>query len=156
MEVTEKMAPTEIEERLFLGGQADSLVAYDLVINCTTDIPFAFGLPTQSCLRVAIKDNGDLAQQHLLYDALINSDMLQQIKLHLGIGDSVLVHCRMGQQRSSAVIAAYLMYSRNIDVHTAVCIVRERRPESFFGGHINFIEALEKLQLHLSIHAHTQ
>jgi dual specificity phosphatase 12 len=59
-------------------------------------------------------------------------------------GINVLVHCRAGQQRSAAVIAAYLMKTTHMTPDEAVSYVKSRKPDAFFTG-VNFYEALSHI-----------
>ncbi|KAG8995334.1 hypothetical protein FRB94_009281 [Tulasnella sp. JGI-2019a] len=42
-------------------------------------------------------------------------------------GRSILVHCAAGISRSSSVVAAYLIFTKNMDVPTALSTIREQR-----------------------------
>ena len=140
---------TEIVPRLLLGGAQDaerlaSTVA--LVVNCTTDVPF-FGDPMlQRQVRVPVKDNGDDSQQDVLARILLESDLVDDVLSTLEKGLAVLVHCRAGQQRSPAVVAACLLFAgRCRSVGDAITVVRARKPDAFLGA-VNFRRALDLLE----------
>lgn len=138
---------TEIECGLFIGGETESLPAnctsYTLIVNCTQDLPFSPNVPDGARIRIPVKDIDDPNQQTIMADTLINTNILHTIFDTLQAGGRVLVHCRMGQQRSAAVIAAYIMYSRKVDIKDAIRTVTLLRACAFFGGHVNFMTALE-------------
>ena len=56
-------------------------------------------------------------------------------------GGNVLVHCRAGQQRSPAVIAAYLMSTQGMGRDEAIRFIRDRKPDAFLTG-VNFMPSL--------------
>jgi Dual specificity phosphatase, catalytic domain len=142
----------EILPNLFLGGESDSFSAcYELIVNCTPDLPFMSSVPTHSCIRISVKDNDDPEQQAILYNHIRHTNTLERIRNTLIEGGNVLVHCRHGQQRSAAVIAAYIMYAHHVkDWKTSVNIVGAKRHEAFFAGNVNFKEALVKWSQYLS------
>lgn len=131
------MPASLVLRNLYLGGEQDGRGTYDLIVNCTTDIP-------GGDIRVAVKDNGDPKQQAILLEHL--PEAVRTLESALVRGERCLVHCRHGQQRSSAVVAAYLMHvglAKGVD--DAVHFVRRRRPEAFLCG-VNFREALERFE----------
>jgi protein-tyrosine phosphatase len=58
-------------------------------------------------------------------------------------GQPVVVHCHAGQQRSAAVMAAYLMWTRKMSLEQSVSYIKLCKPDAFLYG-VNFREALEK------------
>lgn len=50
------------------------------------------------------------------------------ITQHIQAGERVLVHCKMGQSRSVAVVLAYLMFSLGCGYDRALTLVRRARP----------------------------
>ncbi|KAF9528366.1 hypothetical protein CPB83DRAFT_854486 [Crepidotus variabilis] len=63
------------------------------------------------------------------------------IQAELDKGRGVLVHCQAGISRSATIVAAYLMYSRNLDRDSALKMIRQVRP--FADPNANFYEQLE-------------
>ncbi|KAF8155595.1 hypothetical protein B0H34DRAFT_659598 [Crassisporium funariophilum] len=53
---------------------------------------------------------------------------IQFIQAELAKGRGVLVHCQAGISRSSTIVAAYLMYSKQLDPETALELLRKARP----------------------------
>lgn len=129
---------SEILPRLFLGSMMDaSRGTYDAVVNCTPDFPF-YGDPPHR-MRVPVLDNQ-------LNNATLTPPTLQAavtfLRDNLQAERSVLVHCVAGQQRSPAVVAAYLMDHFRLSVDEAVQFVRMRRPSAFVES-VNFRPSLE-------------
>lgn len=112
------------------------------VINCTRDLPMV--LPDG--LRIAVDD--DLSPEALgsFLEAL--PDTVQKIHETLSRGQQVVVHCQAGQQRSPAVVAAYLMAFRDMSLAESMAFVRERKADAFFWK-ANFLPALEAFEAHL-------
>jgi predicted protein tyrosine phosphatase len=140
--------PSEIEDGLFLGNQTDAKDAsgYDLVINCTTDIPFAAHVHESARLRVPVKDCNEQREQFTFVDNLISTNLIARMDGILKKDGKVLVHSFMGQQRSCAVVAAYLMYKKHWDMYTALAYIKTKRP--YFEHYINFFVALNMLDMH--------
>jgi len=68
-------------------------------------------------------------------DDVEEADVLQHlipsitiIQAELDKGRGILVHCQAGSSRSATVVAAYLMYSQNVDTSTAIDLIRKVRP----------------------------
>lgn len=136
-----------IEGNLYLGGYGDSqTVDVDLIVNCTPDLPFPADRHNSVHIRIPVKDVDDPKQQVILYDAMVHGNVLQEMHKTLLSGGKVLVHCRMGQQRSAALVVAYLMYSKQFGIHDAIQFVRTKRPEAFLGNNVNFMEALKMFE----------
>jgi rhodanese-related sulfurtransferase len=135
---------------LFIGKVGDSETfgqTAGVVVNCTTDLPFLGDPAHQTQIRVPVKDNGDDAQQDALLRHLLDLQVCARIDDALRQGSTVLVHCRAGQQRSAAVVAAFLMHTQDLTAAQAVRLVRSRSPDAFFGA-VNFhrtLDALERL-----------
>jgi protein-tyrosine phosphatase len=53
----------------------------------------------------------------------------------------VVVHCRAGQQRSAAVMAAYLM-RKGMGLEQAIKYIKSRKPDAFYWN-VNFMPALK-------------
>lgn len=131
------MPASRVVCNLYLGGEQESRGAYDLIVNCTTDVP-------GGDVRIAVKDNGDPRQQAILLEHLPTAVVI--LERALAEGKRCLVHCRHGQQRSAAAVAAYLMHAGLAEgVENAVQTVRRQRPEAFLCG-VNFLEALTRFE----------
>jgi len=130
---------------LYLGDRADSEACkYDFVVNCTDDLPFK--CPKTVYMRLPVRDNLEASQMTRLLALLPAA--VAAIDAHLNAGNTVLVHCMMGMQRSAAVAAAYLMWKFQLTAAQAVEFVRKRRSVAFFWS-VNFQPTLEAWALRL-------
>ncbi|MEW5314932.1 MAG: hypothetical protein WDW38_006391 [Sanguina aurantia] len=134
----------EIVPGLFLGTAMDGvhMTNVDMVVNCTSNL--RFHAPMARRVRFAVEDNGDPAEVARLATLLADLSIFVEIQAVLAREGVVLVHCRLGQQRSAAVVAAYLMYSQRLAPEAAINFVRSKKPDAFFFQ-ANFAEALVSL-----------
>ncbi|KAH9946860.1 hypothetical protein B0H21DRAFT_778859 [Amylocystis lapponica] len=70
---------------------------------------------------------------------LVSAILFVEAELEKGRG--VLVHCQAGLSRSVTIVAAYLMYSLNIDTDAALEMIRQKRPN--VQPNNGFMEQLE-------------
>ena len=147
---TRKM-PSHIIDSLYIGNEADALCSdesvltiadYDLVVNCTSTIPFHASVPVNRRIRIPIIDDPCDADK-LLYE-LVHGSVLADVHKTLTRGGSVLVHCAFGASRSPTVVAAYLIAHRSMTVLGAIEYIKSRRREAFFAG-VNFESTLTAL-----------
>ena len=137
----------EVAPGLFL-GRSDAVAAVAAAdalkpvfeVNCTKELPM-LGRPGGE-LRVPVDDDGsedcnDAMLTHLPAAAAAIRD-------RLAAGYRVLVHCPDGQQRSPAVVAAYLMEATgSCGADLAMAKVSARKTDAFFPKP-NFEDALER------------
>lgn len=140
----------EILPNLFLGDEGDSrnAPAFALVVNCTTDLPFHASSADQAQIRVPVKDNGDPRQQDIFvehaFGAVGDATMALLVNAVVGGGGGALVHCRAGQQRSAAFVAAFLLRTRTCaSVAEAVLFIKAKKRDAFLGS-VNFEAALSR------------
>jgi atypical dual specificity phosphatase len=101
---------TQIIPNLWLGNIIDSrnsefLKQIDVVINCSTNIPF-YSKDTQN-IRIRVEDNLEKEEIENMFKYLDNTaDFLHKTLLE---NKAIFVHCYAGKQRSATVICAYLM-----------------------------------------------
>lgn len=167
---------TEVVPGLWLGNEAASQDAdfirnagIRLIINCTKKAPnkFASSLGYINYVRLSINDPGPLVVGSRNQD---NIDMITLIPyaahlIHQALqrGESVLVHCHAGAQRSASVVVYYLMqygkFALGPDYYRANLADRKRakyeavkrylvskRPFVYYGGtHNNFRYAMEQI-----------
>jgi len=107
-----------------------------VVVNCTKNLKM-LGYGT----RIAVDDDRTHESNLILYSSL--PFVCQWIKQHLDNGQPVVVHCHAGQQRSAAVMAAYLMWTRKMSLEQCVLYIRLCKPDAFLYD-VNFREALQK------------
>lgn len=145
----------EIIPGLFLGRSEDSERMQDvhLVVNCSNNLPFHAELARQ--VRIGVDDNGLVSEVGKLAAILSDMTILRDIDASLQRDERVLVHCRMGQQRSAAVVAAYLMYAQGLTPSSAMELVKLRKPDAFLCR-ANFEAALWSLQPLISSQVRSQ
>ncbi len=133
---------SEILPNLYLGGFQDTFLLKhaNLVINCTSDIPF-FATFSHN-VRLPIEDNGNPDEIVKLYEFIKNDELFEIIDIYLEQKKKVFIHCKAGQQRSCAVMACYLIYKNGYDLFKAIAEVKEKHPIAFFGS-INFFDAIK-------------
>jgi Dual specificity phosphatase, catalytic domain len=87
-------------------SEALNATGISAVFNITTNLPFAEGSTFVVQQRVAVEDDNDLKKLTVALPQLM-------LDIQQCIDDSrqVLVHCKMGRQRSACVIAAYYCWS---------------------------------------------
>jgi protein-tyrosine phosphatase len=137
----------EVMPGLFLGNEADSRNAdrFDMVVNCTADLPFHGDSSRQSQVRVPVKDNGDPRQQELFVEHASNAVTHDAVSDTIVGGGRVLVHCRAGQQRSAAFVAVVLCRSGMFATpDDAVEFIRHKKRDAFLGS-VNFSKALHRM-----------
>jgi protein-tyrosine phosphatase len=94
--------------------------------------------------RIPVDDNGKDIEIQNFYKYTM--EILHLIISEYKKGKKILVHCLAGNQRSAAVICAFLMYYKNISMEESVKYLLEKKPNVFFFGQtINFRSALEKM-----------
>ena len=113
---------------------------YDLIVNCTPDIPFP--LIHNSIIRIPVYDHPLHAEK--MYLAIQKTRVLESIHLHLQKGQTVLVHCHAGMQRSCAVVACYLVKYHGYTPERAINYIKGKRHVAFLNG-VNFRETIEKI-----------
>jgi protein-tyrosine phosphatase len=64
-------------------------------------------------------------------------------KLHreYRVGNTILVHCHAGMQRSAAVVAMYLILTQGMTADEAMAFIKSKRPIAFFPS-ANFEKAI--------------
>lgn len=112
-----------------------------LVINCTKNLPMVKG-----GARIAVND--DLQPNSIQGMTHSLPVIVPYIDKALSENRPVLVHCAAGQQRSAAVIAAYLMYKYEYTPEYAVQFVKSKKPDAFLNG-VNFEKSLKDYYAYL-------
>ena len=108
------------------------------VINCSKNLKFV-EFKNLNKLRIPIDDNrsNESNKKMLEYFEKFYDIIDQSLKNNEG----VLVHCRMGCQRSATLIALYLMKKNNINFKQARKIIRSKRYYALYPF-INFHKIL--------------
>jgi predicted protein tyrosine phosphatase len=118
---------------IWIGSRGDSENAaffnrhkISLVINCSRDIPFTFPGHVQT-YRVNVHDNKTERATILQYWP----DAVKAIENAVSKKNGVLVHCYAGMQRSTATVAAYLIWKEGISAQEAMQRIKKRKSEAF-------------------------
>ena len=64
----------------------------------------------------------------------------------------VIVHCQAGQQRSAALVAAYLILKKGLTIDDSIILVKSRKPDAFFFK-VNFKEGLDKVYTNMLVNS---
>lgn len=96
------------------------------IVNCSRDLPML----GPRGMRVAIDDAPSQNNEMLHHFPTV----VRKIRERLMTGDAVIVHCRAGQQRSAAVIAAYLIRYNDLSKKSAMHHIMRRKADAFYMG----------------------
>jgi predicted protein tyrosine phosphatase len=123
----------EVLPGLWLGDERDSQhhdSCIRSVLNCTSDIPFRADDLELPRARLKVEDNGDPCQMVIMAREL--PSVLAWLRRVMQSSRPLLVHCRMGRQRSACVVAAHLMQSQNLSAKDAINRVKSMKRDAFF------------------------
>ena len=129
-----------IVPRLYLSNfyEAQNVPNGWYVINCSKDLPMV----SNYGMRLAINDDLSQDAYRTMHAAL--PMIIRRIDNIRNSGGDVLVHCHAGQQRSAAVVAAYLM-SKGMPKDEAIRYIKSRKRDAFLTG-VNFDPVLKNFQ----------
>lgn len=136
----------EIVDKVWLGSfaQAKEFVKehadHVFVLNCTQDLPML----SDHGMRLPVHDDGSRESSVNMLIALPH--LVDTIHATINQGTHVVVHCLAGQQRSPAVVCAYLMKHRGYSLEDAIHFLRHKKKDAFFWQ-VNFREALERFAI---------
>jgi hypothetical protein len=139
-----------VTENIFIGGIESAKTRwkeFDLIVNCTRDIPFPKEDPPDphhrhpECIRIAVNDDPD--EWANMVNEITMTNVLQRIHHYVEQDKRVLVHCYAGIQRSCAVVACYLVQYYEVTPRVAMDHIIKYRPTAFFGG-ANFLQAIQR------------
>lgn len=151
------MAANEIIPRIWIGNKA---AAHDssfleakritVIFNCTKDIepePLRDGSWKGRHYRVPIDDNREMDEINNLskWSVEIVYNMLREYNR----GETILVHCYAGRQRSAACVAMLLIALGKMTTERAIEYIRIRRNAAFFPE-ANFEKAIKNFENNLS------
>jgi len=124
----------EIVPNLYLSSFRGLDVDHEwIVINCSNDLPMkGYGI------RIPINDSPE--ENDRMYQAF--TEVIPWINSHRD--RKIVVHCVAGQQRSAAVVAAFLISNdRRNSVDQIIEFIKSKKPDAFLG-HQTFRPALER------------
>jgi len=139
-----------VTENIFIGGIESAKTRwkeFDLIVNCTRDIPFPKEDPPDphhrhpECIRIAVHDDPD--EWANMVNEITMTNVLERIHRYAEQGKRILVHCFAGMQRSCAVVACYLVQYYEVTPRVAMDHIIKYRPTAFFGGP-NFLQAIQR------------
>lgn len=115
------------------------------VINCTKCLPML----RKEGSRVPVDDNGTHESTITMLHHF--PEITTEIHKNIQAGQDVLVYCLAGQQRSTAIVCAYLMKYTNLTLEEAISVIQKKKHDAFFWK-VNFREALEIYSKHIALH----
>ena len=91
-------------------------------------------------MRLSINDD----QSKECFDVLLENlpKLMLIIDSRLSNKQQVVVHCAAGQQRSAAVVCAYVIWKMGIKLEDAIAFVKSKKRDAFFWN-VNFRQPLE-------------
>jgi len=111
-----------------------------VVFNCTKDLPFNSSIRKR--YRVPVDDN--LRHEEIRNMELWSFEIIYKLtKEHKNA--NVLVHCYAGMQRSAAVVAMYLIATKNMKKDHVIPFIREKRKVAFWPF-VNFEKSIQGFQ----------
>lgn len=116
----------------------------DVIINCSTDIPFIKLDSIKMTYRFPIDD--DLSEKHIDNMAQNIDKYVDIIRTHIKNNHNVYVHCRAGIQRSPSVIIGYLIKYNDMDLTQAIHYLRSVR-NGVFRPENHFYKSLKSYEL---------
>jgi protein-tyrosine phosphatase len=78
-----------------------------------------------------------------MYFILEEQKILETIEKYISQNKNVLIHCNMGQQRSCAVCACFIIKYSRLSMDNVIENIKIKRPMAFFGA-INFEDTIIK------------
>lgn len=133
------MKMREIIPHVFLGNKKDAHNFDDIlnsrisrIINCSTNIPFNDEINSNeiSLFRVPVEDSNN--EKNVVNFLKLLPLCVDKINRSVNRSENVLIHCKLGRQRSSTVIAAYLIYKKDMSPSDAIDFIRKKDSNAFF------------------------
>jgi protein-tyrosine phosphatase len=115
------------------------------VLNCTPTLPNYFrDRQDLEYMKIPVHDSSGKRDVDIMLSYFPAA--CEFINKAVSLDDtSILVHCRMGRQRSAAAVAAYLIKFCDMSPAEAFSFLLERKPDVFhYGKSINFARSLNK------------
>jgi len=138
----------EIIPRLWLGNAKASMDEEFIrrnnitaVFNCTKNLPFSPIIPIK--YRVPVDDN--LEEEEIRNMELWSTEIAYKIIYEYMEGNTVLVHCAAGMQRSAASVAFMLISYYKMRAGDAMNFIKQKRniafyPSANFGRSIHYFD----------------
>jgi predicted protein tyrosine phosphatase len=116
---------------------------FDLVVNCTKDIPFPSDC--KKCIRIHVNDTP--MESDSMYYQIQTTNVFSEIYNTLQENGKVLIHCFAGVQRSCALTACFLIWIFRMTPTDTIQMIRNKRPIAFFGN-VNFMHTINNVYEH--------
>jgi rhodanese-related sulfurtransferase len=141
-----------IVPRIWLGNKIASMDesflrqnGIETVFNCTKDLPFHSSMRRR--YRVPVDDN--LEEEEIRNMELWSFEIIYKLLLEYKQGNTILVHCAAGMQRSAAVVAMFLMVFSGMKHEDAMQYIKERRPIAFYKN-ANFLKSIQGFEKNIA------
>jgi predicted protein tyrosine phosphatase len=115
------------------------------VFNCTKDLPFHHTMRRR--YRVPVDDN--LEEEEIRNMELWSFETVYKLILEYKEGNTILVHCAAGMQRSAAIVAMFLMVLTGMKHEDAMLYIKDRRPIAFHQS-ANFLRSIQGFENNMS------
>ena len=115
------------------------------VFNCTKDLPFHHTMRRR--YRVPVDDN--LEEEEIRNMELWSFETIYKLLLEYKEGNTILVHCAAGMQRSAAIVAMFLMVLTGMKHEDAMLYIKDRRPIAFHQS-ANFLRSIQGFENNMS------
>lgn len=119
---------TKITNNIYIGNFISSIYSdeYDIVINVSKELPF---FSNKINIRIPIDDNYIFKNKDLIkFIDIIN--LISNIK-----NKKILIHCRMGMQRSCFITQLILINKYNMSFNKSFKLIKIKRNISFLPYH---------------------
>jgi len=115
------------------------------VFNCTKDLPFHHTMRRR--YRVPVDDN--LEEEEIRNMELWSFEIIYKLLLEYKEGNTILVHCAAGIQRSAAVVAMFLMVLTGMKHEDAMLYIKDKRPIAFHDS-AHFLRSIQGFENNIS------
>ena len=108
-----------------------------VVFNATKDIPFSPRIQKQ--YRIPVDDN--LQPEEIRNMTLWSHEAVYKVMKEHNEGNTILIHCFAGMQRSAAIVGMYLIAKKGMTWNQVISYIQSIRPIAF-NPQANFKESL--------------
>jgi dual specificity phosphatase 12 len=108
-----------------------------VVFNATKDVPFSTSIKKQ--YRIPVDDN--LQPEEIRNMTLWSHEIIYKILKEKNSGNTILVHCHAGMQRSAAIVGMYLIAKHGLSWQEAIKYIHQIRSIAFTPS-ANFKDSL--------------
>ena len=98
-----------------------------VVFNASKDLPFSSKIKTQ--FRIPVDDN--LQPEEIRNMTLWSHEIIYNVFKKYNRGDTILIHCAAGMQRSAAIVAMFIIIKLGLNWYQAIQYIQNIRPIAF-------------------------